>query len=199
MKSQHSFKDFSHYHFRGQHDGEKILRVIHRHWFDIAVHYALIVVVVILQIVSIVFAEHIAALFGLTAMMPLMLFVHSGIILLLWFFGFVIWIDYWLDVWVVTDQRVINIEQRGLFSRHVSELHFHTVQDVTTQVHGFIPTLLNFGDVEVQTASERTRFLFRRVPDPYSIKAMIIERQREVYYESIGKPLPQNVRSDTMR
>ena len=73
----------------------------------------------------------------------------------LWLYGFLLWIDYWLDVWIVTDERVINIEQKGLFSRSVSELHFYNVQDVTTSVRGVIPTLLNYGDVEVQTARGR--------------------------------------------
>ncbi len=188
----HDFEDFSHYHFSGQRDDEKILWVIHRHWFDITMHYALIAVVVILQLISIIMAEEIIRVFELNGLsLWTVLFVNSVILIWLWFYGFIIWIDYWLDVWVVTDQRVINIEQKGLFSRHVSELHFHTVQDVTTKVRGFIPTLLNFGDVEVQTAAEHSRFLFRRVPDPYAIKAMLVQRQREAYQESIGKEVGQ--------
>ncbi len=183
----HHFDDFSQYHFRGQHDDEKILSVIHRHWFDIAMHYMFIAVVISVLFVGLFFVGDIEALLGVRNIMPLVLFVYSTVVIFLWFYGFLIWIDYWLDVWIVTDQRVVNIEQKGLFSRHVSELHFHTVQDVTSKVQGLIPTLLNYGDVEVQTAAEKTRFLFRRVPEPYAIKAMLVERQRRAHQEAIGK------------
>ncbi len=178
---------FSRYHFRGQHDNEKILSVIHRHWFDIAVHYVFIAVIAVLLVGGTFFVDTIERMFGVTHLMPIVLFIDSIVVTFLWFYGFLIWIDYWLDVWIVTDQRVVNIEQKGLFSRHVSELHFHTVQDVTSKVQGIIPTILNYGDVEVQTAAEKTRFLFRHVPDPYAIKAMLVERQRMAYQELVGK------------
>ncbi len=178
---------FSQFHFRGQHDDEKIVSVIHRHWFDITMHYIFIGFVVALLISATLLVDTIESMFGMKDVLPLLLFIDSIVVTFLWFYGFLMWIDYWLDVWIVTDQRVVNIEQKGLFSRHVSELHFHTVQDVTSKVQGLIPTLLNYGDVEVQTAAEKTRFLFRRVPDPYAIKAMLVERQRSAHLESIGK------------
>ena len=150
-------------------------------------HYVLIAIIVIILVVGTFFVETIERVFDVANIMPIVLFIDNIVITHLWFYGFLMWIDYWLDVWIVTDQRVVNIEQKGLFSRHVSELHFHTVQDITSKVQGVIPTLLNYGDVEVQTAAEKTRFLFRHVPDPYAIKAMLVERQRDIYRESIGK------------
>lgn len=181
----HHFDDFSHYHFHGQRDDEKILSVIHRHWFDITMHYVLISIILVITGAALFFVYDVEVLLGMTGLMPVAFFIASSVVVLMWFYGFLMWIDYWLDVWIVTDQRVVNIEQKGLFSRHVSELHFHMVQDVTSKVQGVIPTLLNYGDVEVQTAAEKTRFLFRRVPDPYAIKAMLVQRQRQVYEESI--------------
>ncbi len=176
---------FSDYHFRGQRDGEKILSIIHRHWFDISLHYAFIALIVLFQLASFSILPLLEQWIDPEAVVPVFIFVHLLILTFLWFYGFLIWIDYWLDVWIVTDQRVVNIEQKGLFSRHVSELHFNTVQDVTSKVQGIIPTLLNYGDVEVQTAAEKSRFLFRRVPEPYKIKAMIVERQRQAYEEKM--------------
>src|SRR3989338_4311519 len=46
------------------------------------------------------------------------------------------WVDYYLDVWILSTKRIVNIEQRGLFSRVVSELLLDKVQDVTVEVHG---------------------------------------------------------------
>ena len=179
--------DFSRYHFQGQRENETVLRVVHRHWFDIATHFFVIIFFV-------------ALLFGSFSLMPLMypnwfgsemfrfvLFIQNSLILLVWLYAFLIWIDYFFDVWIITNERVINIEQKGLFVRTVSELKFSRIQDVTSEVSGMIPTILNFGDVKVQTASEEDYFLFRRVPDPYHVKDVIMERLRTERDDEINR------------
>ncbi|MDD5438471.1 MAG: PH domain-containing protein [Patescibacteria group bacterium] len=84
-------------------------------------------------------------------------------------------IDYWLDMWIVTDQRIINIEQNGLFSRTTSELRLYRVQDVTAKVDGFVRSMLDFGMVYVQTAGEKEYFTFEDVSHPNQISKKILE------------------------
>ncbi len=180
-------QDFNRYHFQGQRENETILRVVHRHWFDIATHFIAILV-------------FIAVLFGSLSLLPLLypnwlgsemsrfiLFIQNSLVLMVWLYAFLIWIDYFFDVWIITNERVINIEQKGLFVRSVSELKFSRIQDVTSEVSGMLPTILNFGDVKVQTASEEDFFLFRRVPDPYHVKDIIMERLRTERDEEIDR------------
>lgn len=106
-------------------------------------------------------------------------FLTTTFALFLWIYIFIIWLDYYFDTWIITSERVINIEQKGLFLRQVSELKYSKVQDVTTNVSGFFATLLNFGDVHVQTAAEEERFRFRQIPDPYEIKSLIMNLQKK--------------------
>jgi uncharacterized membrane protein YdbT with pleckstrin-like domain len=75
----------------------------------------------------------------------------------------------------------VNIEQKGLFIREMSELKIANIQDVTTEVTGVIPSVLNFGDVFVQTAGEARRFRFRQVPNPYGIKDQIMSLQHRAH------------------
>jgi uncharacterized membrane protein YdbT with pleckstrin-like domain len=97
------------------------------------------------------------------------------------FFLFVImflyqhFLDYWLDMWIVTNQRIINIEQNGLFSRTTSELRLYRVQDVTAKVDGFVRSMLDFGMVYVQTAGEKEYFTFEDVRHPNQIAKQILE------------------------
>src|SRR3989304_3992544 len=56
--------------------------------------------------------------------------------LFLWLFLFVHWLEFYLDVWVVTNERVINVDQRRLFSRRVSEVRLAQVPGITSQVGG---------------------------------------------------------------
>ncbi|MFA6161551.1 MAG: PH domain-containing protein [Patescibacteria group bacterium] len=97
------------------------------------------------------------------------------------FFLFVImfiyqnFLDYWLDMWIVTNRRIMNIEQNGLFSRTTSELRLYRVQDVTAKVDGFVRTMLDFGMVFVQTAGEKEYFTFEDVHHPNEIAKKILE------------------------
>lgn len=117
----------------------------------------------------------------------LFLFIQNTLLIFLWLYGYLIWIDYYFDVWIVTTERIINIEQKGLFVRVVSELQFSRIQDVTTNVSGLIPTMLNFGDVTIQTAAEEEQFLFRQVPDPYHVKDLLMTRVRDQHDEEIDR------------
>ena len=169
---------FSRYHFQGQHENEDVLRIIHRHWFNIILQYigigcATIFLVVIFSILPK------AAPITTDALPPLLLlFLLNTFLLFIWLYVFLIWVDYYFDVWIITNERIVNIEQKGLFNREVSELQFSRIQDVTSVVDGFIPTILNFGDVYVQTAAEEERFVFRQIPDPYTIKDMVMQLSR---------------------
>ncbi|MCR4312213.1 MAG: PH domain-containing protein, partial [Candidatus Uhrbacteria bacterium] len=81
--------------------------------------------------------------------------------------------DYWLDVWVVTTERIINSEQHGLFNRAVSELHLDQIQDITSETKGFMATFLTYGDVFIQTAAEKIRFHFKNIDNPELVKQTI--------------------------
>lgn len=83
--------------------------------------------------------------------------------------------DYFLDVWIVTTERIINIEQRGLFNRTVSELRLNQIQDVTSETRGFLETFLTYGDVHIQTAGQRPQFHFKNIDNPDDVKVKITE------------------------
>lgn len=91
-----------------------------------------------------------------------------------WLFTFTEFTDYYLDTWIVTNERIINIEQKGLFSRVASELPLDAVQDVTSDVQGVIHTMFDYGDVIVQTAGQIKQFHFKEIPTPEKIKEQII-------------------------
>ena len=89
-------------------------------------------------------------------------------------FFFQEFIDYYLDTWIVTNERIINIEQHGLFNRVASEMHISLVQDVSAEIRGALHTFLNYGDVHIQTAGSAKRFHFKAVGDPEQIRRTIL-------------------------
>jgi uncharacterized membrane protein YdbT with pleckstrin-like domain len=61
------------------------------------------------------------------------------------------WISWHFSVFIVTDQRFIQITQRGLFNRSVADLGLGQIQSVNYEVKGLQETLLGFGTIKMQT------------------------------------------------
>ncbi len=102
-------------------------------------------------------------------------FLVSILLLSAWTHMYGEFLDYYLDIWVVTDDRIINVEQHGLFGRTISEADLYKVQDVTSEIKGFFPSMFSYGSVFIQSAGEKERFVFEQVPKPHEARKMIIE------------------------
>ena len=105
-------------------------------------------------------------------------FFFSVWLTILWLLFFIEWTDYYLDVWVITNRRVVDIDHRGLFSRDVATVRLEDVEDTTAELHGFLPTLLKFGTITLQTAGSKNEFYMHNARDP--------EKAKQVIYGLIG-------------
>jgi len=61
------------------------------------------------------------------------------------------WISWHFSIFIVTDQRFIQITQKGLFHRAVADLTLPQIQSVNYEVSGLQETLLGFGTIKMQT------------------------------------------------
>lgn len=61
------------------------------------------------------------------------------------------WLSWYFSVLIITDQRFIQITQKGLFHRAVSDLPLEQIQSVNYAVTGLEATLLGFGTITMQT------------------------------------------------
>lgn len=61
------------------------------------------------------------------------------------------WVSWHFSVFIVTDQRFIQITQKGLFHRAVADLGLAQIQSVNYEVSGLQQTLLGFGTMKMQT------------------------------------------------
>lgn len=156
-------------------EGEKIILLIRRHPFVLfkRVFFWLVAAAIPVVILFLVGGQRIT--YEQEGFLyPLLLVLASIYYLYIWLFVFNGFVDYYLDVWIVTDVRIVNIEQRQLFSRVISEHELERIQDVTAEAHGILPTFLNYGEVHVQTAGEQQRFIFKQVPNPQEVKRQIL-------------------------
>lgn len=88
---------------------------------------------------------------------------------------FLIFVFYYLNFQIITNIRIVDITQVGLFSHTISELHIDKIEDATSRISGVLGTIFNYGDVNIQTAGAVERFEFDNVPDPAGIKKLILD------------------------
>jgi hypothetical protein len=156
--------------------GEKTVLFLRRHWIGV-VKLSIVAVIaglapLVIRIIIGYIAPGILEAPVTDAVTAVFLSMYYLTVLTFFFQEF---IDYYLDTWIVTRERIINIEQHGLFKRVSSEMHMTLVQDSSAVVKGFLHTFLDYGDVHIQTAGEAKRFHFKNVPHPERIRNTILK------------------------
>lgn len=102
----------------------------------------------------------------------LLLSIFELFVLLLFYSAFM---DWYLDIWVVTDERIIDVNQSGVFAREIAELQHGKIQDVSVEQKGFFATVFGYGRIHVQTAGESIKFEFDGIPKPNDVARHILE------------------------
>lgn len=165
---------------------ETILMVFRRHWivYFLSAFGSVLGFVILVPLIIIVGETLTEYVVGVRR---IVVFLIAALVLLEWSILFVKWVNYALDAWVITQTRVFDIEQYVLFSRDVSEFRLDRIQDITVEVKGIIPTLLNYGDIHVQTAGKSRDFVFKQVPRPYEIRNKIANEVDRALSESTNQ------------
>lgn len=127
--------------FEGQHDDETVINVFRQ--FPIVMRKGLIFLL----------------LFFVAGLLPYSFWFYiswmkwiliAGIVM-----GFVVlfysWIKWYFTVHIVTDQRLIQIKQEGLFKQTVVDIGLDKIQNINYQIAGFQEAMLGFGTIIVQT------------------------------------------------
>lgn len=169
--------DYSSVHklFPSQQEGEEIYLVVREHWFHLLLKLLVWVFFAAALVMFDLFAQaYLPGLFEGRFGQVTRLFSQIYTLFLVLSL-FLIYIFYYLNIQVITNIRVVDIDQEGLFSHTVSELHIDKIEDATSQTNGIFGTIFNYGDVYVQTAGTVERFEFRDVPNPAQIEKLILD------------------------
>lgn len=167
------------------HPNEHVTYVVHKHWFVMARTVLISVFLIAIPPVVLTTLPFFTQDIDRSFLDPVVNFSLSLYIMILLLFGLMAWMDYYLDLWIVTNERLIDIEQSGLFNREVTEIPLANVEDITIQVHGIIETFLKFGTLKVQTAGKK-EFSITAIPHLYEVK------------DAIMKNIPRIQKSETL-
>ncbi|MEK7194694.1 MAG: PH domain-containing protein [Patescibacteria group bacterium] len=171
-----SFLIHSQYTFEGKKPYEHVVALLYRHWFVLAVKIILFLLFLILPFIVYGITGSYLSRAGLTSAFWFVIAAY----LCAWWYGLFYQVTmYLLDVWIVTDHRIIDSQQHGFFNRTLSELNLAKIQDISVLVKGGVPTLLDFGNLEIQSAGAENRFLFEQIPNPYRIKDLVMKMHNQ--------------------
>lgn len=87
----------------------------------------------------------------------------------------VAWLDFYFDINIVTNRRVVDVNQNGLFNREISELSLEDVEDVSVKYSGVLQTFFNYGEILIQTAGTQSNFAFHDIRNPRDVASIIVD------------------------
>lgn len=169
--------------------GETVLATTRRHKFLIVMQLLSIVLVAFIPPLLFIFVgsnmEQLTI--DVTAYGPHLVYLYAVWLLFAWLGAFVAWTDYYLDVLIVTNHRLILANQKGLWRRSLSSFRLERLQEVNVEINGILPTLLDFGTLRAETAGHgEEEFHMSGLPNPRELKATIMD---VVESRSVEKPL----------
>lgn len=99
------------------------------------------------------------------------------------------WISWHYTVYIVTDQRLIQITQKGLFKRSMVALGLDQVQMVNYEINGFIETVFGFGTMVLQTFVGS--LTIHDVHHPAKIQKELLHTLRDLGYNAASQASAQ--------
>jgi uncharacterized membrane protein YdbT with pleckstrin-like domain len=147
-------------------DGEKILRVVRGFWL---VHLPRSLFAFLLLAVPFFFMYPLFSA-GTPGVVAFVVCVTVGTT-----YGLRLLYGWFWNAFIITNHRVIDIDQRGFFSRTVSEASYDKIQDVSFTVHGVWGTMFGFGKLDLQTAGSSANLELPDVKDPKDAHHVVTE------------------------
>jgi uncharacterized membrane protein YdbT with pleckstrin-like domain len=108
-----------------------------------------------------------------------------------------VWYHYRHDLWIVTNQRIIDLYKKNPFNQSLSSTDLVNIQDINVKQSGLLPTIFKFGDVSCQTAGTNASFTLSAVPRPASVLATIDAARDRARVENVRGEFPVSGDADS--
>ena len=128
---------------------EKLQMEVRRHWivYVLVAVYALIWVIISVSTFSIFWLEFFTTLLNIIFWMFFSIFLYIE------------WLNHELDLYIVTNNRIIWVEQISWMNRTTREYNLWQVQEVSSKTSWILANLFNYGTLSIQTAWTNTHNL----------------------------------------
>ncbi len=163
--------------FESQHESEQVALLLRKHPI---VNIPWIIISILM-----VFAPLILLYVPLISFLP---WRFQFITIVGWYILIIVYIiesflAWFFDVFIITDERIIDIDFASLIYKRVSATKIDNIEDITISTGGWLRSFVDFGSVHVQTAAEQREFEIKDVPHPGKVtkllNELLLEEERE--------------------
>lgn len=163
-------------------EDEEVKLFLHKHWIIEFRYYFLFFLSFMFLPLVIFFWEQISYMYRIPLLLFVVFVIHFSVIRV-----FLAWLDYYLDVMIITNKRVIEIDQSGMFHRKTNDISLLKIQNISGERNGIMGEWLNYGSVDIKTSGEMQDLGLKYVPEPLEVAAEIRKQQDIHMSESFSR------------
>ncbi|MFN7160935.1 MAG: PH domain-containing protein [Candidatus Gracilibacteria bacterium] len=157
--------------FEGKFPDETVYYVFEKHWIsELPELLTLIFFYIVPTIAAIVISFLVEMRY-----IPLVWLLASFYLIITGLLLLIRWLNEALDLFVLTDKRLIDITQRGFLSRQTTAANLSQIQHVTYKQRGVVDTVLNLGYVDVLTAGSNPDMALEYIENPAQVADIILD------------------------
>lgn len=168
----------AHIHFKNQEDGETVLLLLRQHMVTNLPWLLLVTVALPFPLLFMIFSSRIGLPINSLVPPAFQPFIFLAFYMIVLAFAFLSFMNWFFNVDLVTDHRIVDINYWGFLFFRVSSTTISNIQDVTYTVGGGVGVIFNYGNVNIQTAGEEPNFSFDRVPNPDKVARQLVAMMR---------------------
>ncbi len=163
--------------------GEKVIVGMRKHWFIFLMQTSGLIIAAVVPLILLPFYKSIfgstAAAIGGDQFQSLTIFLVAAWMLLMLIAFFVMLTGHYLDILVITNERLIDVDQVSLFARDIASSPLEKIEDVKIEVLGIFATFFKFGNIHIQTAGEMREMVIYGIRYPEYARDTIMKAYEE--------------------
>ncbi|MFA6254598.1 MAG: PH domain-containing protein [Patescibacteria group bacterium] len=102
----------------------------------------------------------------------------------------ILWLTRALIVWyfqtfIITNQRIIDVDQKGMFQKTVSDIPLTKIQDIFYQTQGIWQTLAKTGNISIVLPDSKTKIEIKNVAQPHKLQQLILQLRADTLKEKL--------------
>jgi hypothetical protein len=158
--------------FETQGTNEKVILLLRKHWFTNVSWILIALFLIITPFFLYPFLFHFSII---PSQIPMSYIQFSILVwyLIIFSYIFVNFLMWYINIWIVTNERLIDIDFINLLNKKFSQTLISKIEDVTGKTGGILGAFIDYGDVFAQTAAAQTEFEAYQVPHPQQVVKII--------------------------
>ena len=159
--------------FESQNNGEDVFILLRQHWATNISWVLNTIVGLLLPFITVVVYSHLLGgdLFELSNIIVVWVIWY----LILCSYIFHNFLKWFFNAYIITNQRILDLDFYGLLHSEISEAALVNIEDVSSSHVGIWQNLFDYGHIRIQTAGESQEFGFANVPRPGYIQDKIMD------------------------